>query len=369
VAIKPRDIKTYVLTTPPFVSILLLGPPGVGKSVQVAEAAAEEAERLGRRFVDFHEGLPGDYFSNPHNYYVFFDFRLSEAVPEDLLGYPRSVDTDHYVYAPPLWAKALSMRGAAGLLFLDELTNVQRDDVIAAAYKVILDRKVGFTRLAPQVRIVAAGNSPEHSEIAREIPAPLVSRMEVVEVSSPTVNEWGEWMDRTYGDAWDRRVLAFLSRFPERLIPERVPASTLSQYPCPRNWTRLALQLKNVPKELLATKVESNVGPEVAAVFMAFLETEVPTLEQLLERPSLVRDLSLDAKFLTAVMVGNAFRASEFERFKPLLDAIADYPEVAVLTLLSMPRPERGKAAVKLYKDSGRFAKVIAEAGYLVIST
>lgn len=364
--LRPKDIPDFLLSSSPEHTVLLLGPPGIGKSVQVYGAARREAELLGREFVDFHRGLPGDWEERAGELYVYVDLRLTECVPEDLLGYPRPVDAKYYVYTPPLWAKVLSRPEIAGLLFLDEITNVQRDDVVAAAYKITLDRKVGFVKLSDRVRVIAAGNSPEHSAIARELPAPAVSRCKVVKIATPSVEEWAEYMEETYGDSWDRRVLAFLLRFRELFCPPVREASTLRQYPCPRNWTRLARELAKMPDEFLEVEAIADVGEEAGAAFATFARNPVPSLEELLEDPGKIHELSLDSKYLVAIMVGQAVAGMDNpERLRELVEEISKYPEFAAALALSIPKKMRYAAISRL---GGRFREVVLKVGEALLS-
>jgi hypothetical protein len=95
---------------------------------------------------------------DPDKYFVYVDLRLTECEPSDLIGIPRDVDSS-VQYKPLMWARCLSR--SAGVLFLDELTNLQRPDVISACYKLLYDRKAGFTAFHEDVLVVAAGNTPE----------------------------------------------------------------------------------------------------------------------------------------------------------------------------------------------------------------
>src|SRR5579885_3344808 len=77
-------------------AMLIIGPPGVGKSTAVREAAMQIASESGKVFVDLldtsqrkaliealEKGEP------PDKYFVFLDLRLTEVEPSDLIGIPR----------------------------------------------------------------------------------------------------------------------------------------------------------------------------------------------------------------------------------------------------------------------------------------
>jgi len=148
-------------------SILLLGPPGCGKSTSVYEFAERTAKKLGKEFVDYNDDIALELLKEPERYFVLCDFTLTEAEPADLLGIPREITEDAISYKPLLWARVMSK--CAGVLFLDELTNVQRPDIISVSYRILHDRKIGFIKLHKDVLVVAAGNSPDESAIGRKL--------------------------------------------------------------------------------------------------------------------------------------------------------------------------------------------------------
>ena len=285
-------------------AIMLLGAPGIGKSTAVREAAEEIARRMNKEFIDYDDDLAPKILASPEKYFVFVDFRLSEVEPSDLIGLPREVN-GAVQYKPLLWARVLNK--TAGVLFLDELTNVQRLDVISAAYKLIYDRKAGFVKFSPDVLIVAAGNRSEESKAALELPTALINRMIVIECDVPKIEEWANWMDKRFGENWDRRTLAFLMRFSDDFLRLPDTPETLENFPTPRTWTVLAVMLaaqKRLPTDIIA----GLVGKEVATRFSAFLRSQVPSVKELITKPQIFNSLNLDGKYIAVVQVANFIR-------------------------------------------------------------
>jgi energy-coupling factor transporter ATP-binding protein EcfA2 len=286
---KISELPRYLELLPRHQSVLIIGPPGCGKSTAVREFAELEARKLGRELVDYDDDdeLFLRIAKNPERYYVFLDLRLSECEPTDFLGVPR--DIDHFiVYKPLRWVQVLSHESAAGLIFLDEITNVRREDVLAQAYKLVLDRRAGFRRLSDDVRIIAAGNHPEHSSIANLLPAPLANRFAIIEIDASDPYEWIEYVNEKEGGI-DPRVAGYIARFPGDLL-QKSDAETLENFPTPRSWSRLnqiLLRKNDIDFDEIEEVARMLLGSATATKFAAFcrLKDLLPPPEKILEDP------------------------------------------------------------------------------------
>ena len=277
------------------------------------------------------------------------------------------------IYKPLLWAKALSLVDH-GMIFLDELTNVDRPDLQSGAYKLVLDRKAGFVKFSPGVRIIAAGNRPDESAIAHPLPAPLTSRFHTISADSPTIEEWAKWMDDHVGE-WDKRSLGYLMRFREDFIKLPDEPETLEAYPTPRSWTWLSEELVKTPRKFWRPKAEGYLGREVATRFVAFLEMPIPDPEDLIKKPVAFAKLSLDTKYLATVMVGNHYVSEakvSAERLIPFLRvATAEGGEFLALFLMTIQN-DRKKASellatVMTNKDYKDLAEEIGNLGWFMM--
>ena len=284
------ELPKYLSLLPPYQSVLIVGPPGCGKSTAVREFAELEAKRLGREFVDYDDDdeLFLRIAKNPERYYVFLDLRLSECEPTDFLGVPR--DIDHFiVYKPLRWVQVFSHDSSAGLVFLDEVTNVRREDILAQAYKLVLDRRAGFRRFADGVRIIAAGNHPQHSTVANLLPAPLTNRFAVIEIDAIDHYGWIEYVNTREGGI-DPRVAGYIARFPGDLL-QKSDAETLENFPTPRSWSRLNQVLLRKNDDMDFDEIEEVarmlLGSATATKFAAFCRLRVllPPPEKILEDP------------------------------------------------------------------------------------
>lgn len=136
--------------------IIVTGKSGWGKSEMVKQVAEEEG-------------------------YELIDFRLSEILPEDLVGIPKLRD-DYYEYVPPRWLYEVTQNpDKKYLLFLDEITQ-GTPEVLNITYK-IFDKvtKVGNYEL-PNVAVVGATNYQDESNYLNELPTPLKNRACMIEL-------------------------------------------------------------------------------------------------------------------------------------------------------------------------------------------
>ncbi|HEB99994.1 MAG TPA: MoxR family ATPase, partial [Thiotrichales bacterium] len=129
--------------------VMVWGPPGVGKSQMIAQ--------IGER-----HGVP------------VIDIRLSQMEPSDLRGIPfRS--GDFVEWSVPAILPDGERHGERGILFLDEITSAP-PSVSAAAYQLILDRRLGEYRVPDGWAIFAAGNRQGDRGVTYTMPAPLANR-------------------------------------------------------------------------------------------------------------------------------------------------------------------------------------------------
>ncbi len=301
--IKSLIVKLYKTLPKPLPSLLLLGQAGIGKSEVVRQCAEELANLMNKQFVEYEDSIAKRILQEPERYFVFVDLRLSECEPSDLIGIPKLLE-EYYVYSPPLWAKVLSK--ASGILFLDELTNVQRDDIKSIAYKLILDRSAGFVKFHKDVLIISAGNTSEHSSIANPLPAPLLNRCLIIYAKAPTIDEWYNYMISKYQDNWCKRVYAYLITHQSDFVRSPDAPEGFNNFATPRTWTKLALVLTPKPFEVYSENEIKSLctgflGEEVGLKFFKFLKYQVPSIEEILENPTKYKTLDLDVKAIFVV--------------------------------------------------------------------
>ena len=243
--------------------VLLLGPPGVGKSTAVREYAEMKARRLGLRFLDLAEAEASEV--DVGRCFLYLHIYAPLVRPEDLAFIAKT--GLGYDWVLPVKLRLLADRRARGLVFLDEITNAVVPEVQSMLFSLVLDKRVAYTRLSPGVEVIAAGNRPEDSPIAASLSPPLIDRFRlVVSVKPPSVEEWVSWMNRV-GRPWDRRVAAALRAKPQLMLNPSMGGDS-EKFPTPRSWSTLAWELAEAgrPEGEEAVKLASMIVGSRAAI-------------------------------------------------------------------------------------------------------
>ncbi|MEW5838385.1 MAG: AAA family ATPase [Pseudomonadota bacterium] len=255
--------------------VMLWGAPGVGKSALVAQAAAACGVAM-------------------------IDLRLSQLEPSDLRGMP-FLQAGRVEWAIPSMLPDALRDGESGVLFLDEI-NAALPQVAAAAYQLILDRRLGDYRLPAGWAILAAGNRLGDRGVTYAMPAPLANRFTHVELE-PALDDWLAWAQQT---AVDTRLQGFLRQRPDLLMafPER---ANQYAFPSPRSWAFADRALRKFAddEDLLQAVLIACVGEVAGALFMAYLQHPALDLDALLAQavPSLPPDADAQWAVLDAALV------------------------------------------------------------------
>jgi len=363
-------LKEYEQITPHMV-----GPAGIGKSTFFREWAEKKAEQLGLRFVDADTILPEEgekYLENAREYFVFKDCRLTGLDPVDLSGQPRPVNSKYVAFLPLITARLLS--ACAGCLFIDEFCNENRPNMLAQAFKLVRDYKIGDISLSPMTIVVAASNTARYSSLVTSLPRPLRDRFDFVEVEAPSLEDWADWMDETYGrENWDRDVLAYLYWKPSDFlanVEDTVEDEGYEPPATPRGWTYTALAFSLAKKrgggeEMLRSIAKGKLG-RVGETFMAFLSNKVPSFEELVRSPHVIRDFKVEQKYLAAMTVAEAINANSknIQKAKGFLLYVAEFDDREfVSALFAFLERSKRREVYSAVKDDERIVKCLELTG------
>jgi len=297
--------------------VMLWGPPGIGKSQMVAQVAEKQHINV-------------------------IDIRLSQMEPSDLRGIPFRI-ADRVEWAVPSMLPDSKRHGAQGILFLDEITSAP-PSVSAAAYQLILDRRLGDYLVPEGWAIFAAGNRQGDRGVTYSMPAPLANRFSHFEVDTH-LDDWVAW---AFKNDIDDRIIAFV-RFRPELLFDFDPAHNPVAFPSPRSWEyshRALKKFMDLP-ELLLGSLQACVGQAAGIELKAFIDNleNMPDLEAIVrgEKASVPKEIDLQYAVATA-LVGHAIRAKDAADAQKKFGHILDYAQ-------SMPQREMG---VMLVSDMHR---------------
>jgi MoxR-like ATPase len=277
---------------------MLWGPPGVGKSQMVAQIAARH-------------GVP------------VIDVRLSQMEPSDLRGIPFRVG-DLVEWAVPAVLPDAGRHGDSGILFLDEI-NAAPPSVSAAAYQLILDRRLGEYEVPGHWAIFAAGNRQGDRGVTYSMPSPLANRFSHFEVET-NLDDWVTW---AYANGIDERVIAFL-RFRPELLFDFDPAHNPVAFPSPRSWefAHRGLRKFEDQSDLLQGTLQGCVGPAAGIELHAFVNSldQMPDLDAIVAGEEVAVPREIDLQYaVAAALVGRAIRARQQEDAGQVIGNILAY--------------------------------------------
>lgn len=236
--------------------VFIWGPPGGGKSEVVGQVCAEEK-------------------------LVLRDVRLNLLDPVDLKGFPEVTGTGaarRMSFIPPSF---LPTKGK-GVLFLDEMNSAPRA-VQAAAYQLILDRKIGDYELPAGWTVVAAGNRAGDRAVVNDMPSPLANRLVHIDfVTDP--DDWQAWAINNGVSDITRGFI----KFRPNLLHAFNPTANARAFPTPRSWRFVDDSFNSgLDADTEYELIKGTVGEGAAAEFLAFakLARDLPTFEEVMLNP------------------------------------------------------------------------------------
>lgn len=203
-------------------SVMLWGPPGVGKS-QAVRQIASEIKRDTNKIVKV------------------TDVRLLLFNPIDLRGIPTSnADKTLAIWLKPQIFQMDDSEDVINILFLDEISAAPQS-VQAAAYQITLDRVVGEHKLPDNCIVIAAGNRTTDKSVAFKMPKALANRLLHIEIEG-SFSSWKEW---AINSGVNDKVVGFLS-FRHNYLMKFDSSSEDLAFPTPRAWEMVSNILNNI---------------------------------------------------------------------------------------------------------------------------
>jgi hypothetical protein len=219
--------------------LFLWGAPGIGKS-EIMQFIGDNTNR------------------------EVIDIRLPLWEPTDIKGMPYyNPKSGSMEWAPPV--ELPTDPESTAIIFLDEL-NAAPPAVQAAAYQLVLNRRVGTYKLPAGVDIVAAGNRDSDRGVTYRMPKPLANRFLHLEMK-PDFDDWFDWatLNKVHED-----VVGYLG-FAKQDLFDFDPKSSSHAFATPRSWSFVSdlLDDDDLDSDTLMDLVSGAVGDGLAVKFMA----------------------------------------------------------------------------------------------------
>ena len=222
--------------------LFLWGPPGIGKSELVEGITKEMGGRM-------------------------YDLRLAQMDPTDIRGIPfYNKELGLMDWAPPIDLPTAeeAAKYPVVVLFLDEM-NSAAPSVQAAAYQLVLNRRIGKYVLPDNVVMVAAGNREGDKGVTYRMPAPLANRFVHLEMRV----DFDSWLQWATENRIHKDVIGYIS-FAKQDLYDFDPKSSSRAFATPRSWSFVSSLLDDGMADSTVTDlVAGTIGDGTAVKFMA----------------------------------------------------------------------------------------------------
>ena len=244
-------------------SVMLWGPPGIGKSQAIRQLAKGIEKSTGKKAV-------------------VTDVRLLLFNPIDLRGIPTAnADKTLAVWLKPQIFQMDPGEDVVNILFLDEISAAPQS-VQAAAYQITLDRVVGEHKLPENCIVIAAGNRTTDKSVAFKMPKALANRLLHIEVEG-SFKSWKQWAIRS---GINPKVVGFLT-FRQQYLMKFDAASEDLAFATPRSWEMVSNILNFVSDDVnkMYYLISGLVGTGIAIEFRTWsaVYNDIPDLEEIFD--------------------------------------------------------------------------------------
>ena len=221
--------------------LFLWGPPGIGKS----ELVADIAEELGGYMIDL---------------------RLGQMEPTDIRGIPfynKEVGKMDWAEPIDLPDEELASQYPIVILFMDEM-NSAAPSVQAAAYQLILNRRIGKYKLPDNVVMVAAGNRESDKGVTYRMPTPLANRF----IHQEMKVDFASWQDWAVTHNIHKDIIGYLGSNKQDLY-DFDPKSSSRAFATPRSWSFVSeiLSDDDGDEETITNLISGTIGEGLAIKF------------------------------------------------------------------------------------------------------
>jgi hypothetical protein len=272
------------------------------------------------------------------------DYRISSADPTDFNGFPRVDDvTGTASYVPfdtfpvdttPLPDKLDANGKVIGkysgwLLLMDEL-NHGNPSILRAAYKLILDKKIGQRNLHPCVRIMAAGNLATDNAMTNKLGSALDSRV----VQYFMKNDYKEWVQYANSAKIDYRIVSFIN-FETDALNTFSSNTEAGPFPCERTWEFVSKMISKIPDLTSAHTdlIAGAIGSGMATKFVVYTKVfnNLPNIQDIITSPMTAKvPTAADSVYAVTGLLANYADTTNIKQILQYADRLKT--EFAVIT-------------------------------------
>lgn len=256
---RPKDLTGYLdFAIKHSYPVLLTGPPGIGKSDIIKQAAAAAKFKL--------------IISHPV---------VSDPTDYKGLPFPKTDGTADFLPFGEL--QQLISAKEKTVYFLDDLGQAPAS-VQAACMQLLLARRINGHKVSDKVTFLAATNRQQDRAGVTGILEPVKGRFVTIIGLEVNMDDWVTW---ALGNDMPTELIAFI-RFRPELLDSFKPSKDLINTPTPRTIAAVGKQQADgLPQEYEYEVIKGAVGEAFAIEYTAFLKLfrELPSLDEIIMNP------------------------------------------------------------------------------------
>lgn len=297
-------------------SVMLWGPPGIGKSDSCRQIANNIGEMTGKTST-------------------ITDVRLLLFQSIDLRGIPvPDVNKEFAIWLKPKIFNMDDSDNVINFLILDEISAAP-PSVQAAAYQLTLDRKIGEHSLPNNCIIIAAGNRVTDKSVAYKMPKALANRLLHIEMTS-SIGDWKKW---AIPHGVDERIISYMNyKKNDDILFSFNSRNDELAFSTPRSWAKVSDIIQNISSvQTIYPLIAGMIGVGPATDFIAYcrLFEELPDINKIFSGEYKDVPTKTDIVYaLSGALINNAAKETETDRINNMMNYLDRMPrEIAFLVV------------------------------------
>lgn len=346
------------------IAIGLFGKYGIGKSSLVYEYALRKSKELDRELKIWHElnrDEKDEIMKNPEKYFVLVDIKGSMISLDNLIiPIPKG---DKLIWETPEWMKLFSNEMSSGILFIDEL-NMTVPTLQSILYELIFQRKLGEYVIKGNVLVITAGNDLESSEVAKEIPKPLINRMLFINADELLI-DLDSWLEYAKSKEFDERIIGWVLFNDKHITYSK---DSMEQSTTPRSLELLNKMIKGENDiDYIKLVAKSLLEKNDATQFISFivLYEKLKDIDKYINNVELIDTLSNEERIIIIMKISEKFVNDkiDIDKYYDFINRLSKKNKMLTafaLRYLKYQNTEKYKIIIdRIIKDGGNLYELI----------